>query len=105
MSTAKVAVAIIDICYDVKDFKGIVNHLQILSKKRGQLKQVWRPVPLESCRLAHHLQAITSIVQRAVGFVDKFTDAEMEQKLELISALRTITEGKVCHRRLRAGRP
>ena len=40
MSTAKVATAIIDICHDNKDLKGVLNHLQVLSKRRGQLKQV-----------------------------------------------------------------
>lgn len=54
ISTAKVATAIIDICHDNKDLKGVLNHLQVLSKRRGQLKQVrfsdLVPVSADVCR-------------------------------------------------------
>lgn len=49
------------------------------------------------CGLGSRLpQAITAIVQRAVTFVDELnTTSELEQKLELINVLRTISEGKI----------
>lgn len=50
---------------------------QILSKKHGQLKQ-----------------AITTMVQTVMGFLDETPD--METKLSVIETLRTVTEGKVC---------
>jgi len=53
------------------------EHVQILSKKHGQLKQ-----------------AITTMVQKVMGFLDETPD--METKLSVIETLRTVTEGKVC---------
>ena len=53
------------------------EHVQILSKKHGQLKQ-----------------AITKMVQTVMGFLDETPD--METKLSVIETLRTVTEGKVC---------
>ena len=53
------------------------EHVQILSKKHGQLKQ-----------------AVTKMVQTVMGFLDETPD--MEMKLSVIETLRTVTEGKVC---------
>ena len=52
------------------------EHVQILSKKHGQLKQ-----------------AITKMVQTVMGFLDETPN--METKLSVIETLRTVTEGKV----------
>jgi len=53
------------------------EHVQILSKKHGQLKQ-----------------ATTKMVQTVMGFLEETPD--METKLSVIETLRTVTEGKVC---------
>ena len=52
------------------------EHVQMLSKKHGQLKQ-----------------AITKMVQTVMGFLDE--TPSMEMKLAVIDSLRTVTEGKV----------
>lgn len=52
------------------------EQLLLLSKKHGQLKQ-----------------AITNMVQAVMGFLDDTPN--METKLSVIEALRTVTEGKV----------
>lgn len=49
----------------------------LLSKKHGQLKQ-----------------AITKMVQVVMGFLDDTPN--LDTKLSVIEALRTVTEGKVC---------
>jgi len=72
-------VCIVELCWEARDFKGLLANLQLLSKKRGQLKQ-----------------AVTSMVQKAVSFVDQLNDKDqLDHKLELIDTLRTITEGKI----------
>lgn len=53
------------------------EHVQILSKKHAQLKQ-----------------AITKMVQLVMTFLDQTPN--LETKLSVIDALRTVTEGKVC---------
>jgi len=52
------------------------EHVQILSKKHGQLKQ-----------------ATTKMVQTVMSFLDETPDTET--KLSVIETLRTVTEGKV----------
>ena len=52
----------------------------LLSKKHGQLKQ-----------------ATTKMVQAVMGFIDDTPNKDV--KLSVIEALRTVTEGKVRHRK------
>jgi len=59
------------------------EHVQILSKKHGQLKQ-----------------ATTKMVQTVMSFLDETPDTET--KLSVIETLRTVTEGKVRTRRTTA---
>ena len=75
-STSRALIAIITICKDSNDWNLFSDQLLMLSKKHGQLKQ-----------------AITKMVQTAMGFLD---DApSLEVKLSTIETLRTVTEGKV----------
>lgn len=75
-STSRVLTAIVTICKDAKDWSLMNEQVLLLSKKHGQLKQ-----------------AITKMVQEVMSFLDETPD--METKLSVIEALRTVTEGKV----------
>jgi len=47
-STAKLLVAIVKICYEAKDFTALNENIVLLTKRRGQLKQVsWCPFNFE----------------------------------------------------------
>lgn len=61
---------------ELKQWKKLNEHLIIMSRKRNQLKQ-----------------AVTKMVQAAMKYVDEITDEQT--KLNLITTLRTVTEGKV----------
>lgn len=75
-STSRLLVAVVTICKEAGDWKLMNEHIQILSKKHGQLKQ-----------------AITKMVQTVMGFLDETPD--METKLSVIETLKTVTEGKI----------
>jgi 26S proteasome regulatory subunit N5 len=78
-STAKVVCAIAEILWAAGDLKVFLENLQIISKKRGQLKQ-----------------AITAVVQKAMTFLDELHGPQkLPTRMELIASLRTITEGKI----------
>ena len=76
-SNAKVLVTIIELCYEANQIKTLQEHLELLSKRRGHLKS-----------------AVTKMVEKACEYVDDFTNSE--NKLEFISCLRDVTNGKVC---------
>lgn len=75
-STSRLLIAIVTICKESGDWKLMNEHVQLLSKKHGQLKQ-----------------ATTKMVQTVMGFLDETPD--MDTKLSVIEALRTVTEGKI----------
>ncbi|XP_053202689.1 26S proteasome non-ATPase regulatory subunit 12-like [Panonychus citri] len=75
-STSRILVAIVDICFDAKDYKLLNDHIIVLTKRRGQIKK-----------------AITDMVRECCEFVDKITDKE--EKLKLIDTLRSVTAGKI----------
>lgn len=75
-STTRILVGIITIAKASGDWHLLNEQVLGLSKKHGQLKQ-----------------AITRMVQVAMGFLDEAPN--METKLSLIETLRTVTEGKV----------
>ncbi|KAF8419648.1 PCI domain-containing protein [Tirmania nivea] len=75
-STSQLLVSLVTLCKESGDWKLMNEHVQILSKKHGQLKQ-----------------AITKMVQTVMGFLDETPD--METKLSVIETLRTVTEGKI----------
>ncbi|TKA68650.1 hypothetical protein B0A49_05498 [Cryomyces minteri] len=75
-STSRVIVAIVTICKESGDWTLLNEQVLLLSKKHGQLKQ-----------------ATTKMVQVVMGFLDDAPN--METKLSMIEALRTVTEGKI----------
>ncbi|KAL7267438.1 proteasome regulatory particle subunit [Rhizina undulata] len=75
-STSRLLVTIVTLCKDAGDWKLMNEHVQLLSKKHGQLKQ-----------------AITKMVQVVMDFLDETPD--MDTKLSTIETLRTVTEGKI----------
>jgi 26S proteasome regulatory subunit N5 len=75
-SNSRVLVHILKLCFSAKDYKLLNEHITLLSKKHGLLKQ-----------------AVSKMVQEASTFVDKITDKAT--KLALIDTLRTVTDGKV----------
>ncbi|KAI9656171.1 MAG: hypothetical protein M1821_004833 [Bathelium mastoideum] len=75
-STSRIIVAIITLCKEAGDWTLLKDQILSLSKKHGQLKQ-----------------AITRMVQVAMGFLDDTPD--IETKLLVIEILRTVTEGKI----------
>mmetsp|Transcript_5118 Transcript_5118/g.15146 ORF Transcript_5118/g.15146 Transcript_5118/m.15146 type:complete len:435 (+) Transcript_5118:94-1398(+) len=74
--TTEVVVAIVKICYEAKQWTMLNDTIQLLAKRRAQLKQ-----------------AIQAMVQEATKWVDEQEDKA--RKLELISTLRLVTEGKI----------
>ncbi|CAH2260945.1 jg17720 [Pararge aegeria aegeria] len=75
-STARILVAIVQICYEAKNWTALNDHIVLLSKRRSQLKQ-----------------AVVKMVQECYNYVNKTPDKET--KIKLIETLRTITEGKI----------
>ena len=75
-TTSRAFVAIVTICKDAGDWSLLNEQVLLLSKKHGQLKQ-----------------AITKMVQVVMSFLDDTPN--LETKLSVIEALRTVTEGKV----------
>ncbi|GMH32467.1 hypothetical protein BSKO_00301 [Bryopsis sp. KO-2023] len=68
--------AILDICFDAKDWKLLNEQIVLLSKRRGQLKQ-----------------AVQSFVRQSIGYLDHTPDKET--KVELIKTLQAVSEGKI----------
>eukprot|EP01118_Nematostelium_gracile_P000175 TRINITY_DN10169_c0_g2_i1.p1 TRINITY_DN10169_c0_g2~~TRINITY_DN10169_c0_g2_i1.p1 ORF type:complete len:491 (+),score=158.17 TRINITY_DN10169_c0_g2_i1:157-1473(+) len=77
ISTSKLAVAIVKLCYQAKDWVALNNYLQILSKRRGQLRKV-----------------VQDFVQEAMTYLDD-NSSPKDKRMELLDTLRTITEGKM----------
>merc|ERR1712051_1041779 len=77
-STAKVLVCIVQICYEAKNWTILNEHIIMLTKKRSQLKQ-----------------AVTKMDQECCKWISEGTLPSKDVELELISTLRTVTEGKI----------
>ncbi|OAP60933.1 hypothetical protein AYL99_05935 [Fonsecaea erecta] len=75
-TTSRCLVAIVTLCKEAGDWSLLNEQVLLLSKKHGQLKQ-----------------AITNMVQAVMGFLDDTPD--LDTKLSVIEALRTVTEGKI----------
>ncbi|KAJ1723478.1 proteasome regulatory particle subunit [Coemansia erecta] len=75
-STAQLLERIVDICGTAGEWVLLEQQVALLAKKHGQLKQ-----------------AISKMVQRAMTYVDKTPDEAT--RVQLIEALRTVTEGKI----------
>jgi len=76
VSTGRVLVAIVQICFEAKNWTALNEHIVLLTKRRSQLKQ-----------------AVTKMVQECCEYVDKMPSKETQ--LKLIDTLRTVTEGKI----------
>jgi hypothetical protein len=68
--------AVLAACFSAREWKLLEEHVVLLSKRRGQLRQV-----------------IQSFVRQAMGYIDKTPDKAT--KVSLIKTLQTVTEGKV----------
>ncbi|OWK58276.1 26S proteasome non-ATPase regulatory subunit 12 [Lonchura striata] len=76
VSTSRILVAIVKMCYEAKDWDALNENIILLSKRRSQLKQ-----------------AVAKMVQQCCTYVEEITDLPV--KLRLIDTLRMVTEGKI----------
>ncbi|WZZ91764.1 hypothetical protein YC2023_120343 [Brassica napus] len=74
--TRKAATEILQLCFEAKDWKLLNEQILNLSKKRGQLKQ-----------------AVQSMVQQAMQYIDQTPD--IETRIELIKTLNNVAAGKI----------
>ncbi|CAD7697337.1 unnamed protein product [Ostreobium quekettii] len=75
-STTACCSAVLDVCFQGRDWKLLNEQIVLLSKRRGQLKQ-----------------AVQNFVRQAIGYLDKTPDKAT--KVELIKTLQAVTEGKI----------
>lgn len=75
-STSRVLVAVVKMCFENKNLEMLNEHLLVLTKRRGQLKQ-----------------AVTKMVKETCTYVDEIENKE--EKLKLIDTIRTVTAGKI----------
>ncbi|WIA10564.1 hypothetical protein OEZ85_010751 [Tetradesmus obliquus] len=68
--------AVLEVCHKAKDLKQLEEHIVLLAKRRGQLKQV-----------------IQAFVRQAMAYIDGLPDKESQ--VSLIKTLQTVTEGKI----------
>jgi 26S proteasome regulatory subunit N5 len=76
VSTSRVLVAIVQLCFEAGKWELLNEHVVVLSRRRSQLKQ-----------------AVAKMVQQCVEYVDKTPDKPT--MIKLIDTLRSVTEGKV----------
>ena len=75
-ATPRFCVAILDVLRQAGDWKGINEHIVLLSKRRAQLKQ-----------------AVGALVKEAMSYIDLCPD--LVTKTELIETLNAVTSGKI----------
>lgn len=68
--------AVLDVCFQARDWKQLEEQIQQLAKRRGQLKQV-----------------IVAFVRQAMSYIDSTPDKDT--KVSLIKTLQAVTEGKI----------
>lgn len=68
--------AIVQLCFEARNFKALNENIVILTKRRSQIKQ-----------------SITKMIQECCTYVDQITDKATQ--LQYIETLRTVTAGKV----------
>eukprot|EP01100_Stratorugosa_tubuloviscum_P015169 TRINITY_DN852_c0_g2_i1.p1 TRINITY_DN852_c0_g2~~TRINITY_DN852_c0_g2_i1.p1 ORF type:complete len:450 (-),score=190.83 TRINITY_DN852_c0_g2_i1:89-1438(-) len=78
ISTSEIAIAIVRICFSKQEWKELENNLVLISKRRGQEKQVVR-----------------KMVQEAIDLIEKSENLDIKVLVQLYKCLRTITEGKI----------
>ncbi|KAJ6520074.1 PCI domain-containing protein [Mycena sanguinolenta] len=78
-STTRLVKAVVEHCYEARDFELLNSNVSTLSKKHGQLKA-----------------AVQAIVELVMGWLeDVKKSAGIEKWLELVQTLRGVTEGKI----------
>jgi 26S proteasome regulatory subunit N5 len=77
-ATKEVALAIINMCFEAREWEAGIQQLFVLSKRKGQFKE-----------------AVKAIVQESIRYVDHLTTENHPLRDDLIEALRKITEGKI----------
>ncbi|XP_014248586.1 26S proteasome non-ATPase regulatory subunit 12 [Cimex lectularius] len=75
-STSRVLVAIVQLCFEAKNWLALYDNIVLMSKRRSQLKQ-----------------AVTKMVQQCCEYVDQMPTKDSQ--LKLIEVLRSVTEGKI----------
>jgi len=75
-SSVKVVNAILDLCYSLKDWKTLSEHITLLCKRRAQLKKVHE-----------------TIIQKGTAWISDVPDDKT--KREYIDVLRTVSAGKM----------
>lgn len=75
-ATSRVAVEAVRLCWDVRDLPQLNAHVLILAKRRAQLKQV-----------------ISDVVKEGLAILPQM--GAREERAELITTLRTVTDGKI----------
>lgn len=74
--TRKAVTEILQLCFDARAWKLLNDQIVLLSKRRGQLKQ-----------------AVTSMVQQAMQYIEETPD--IKTKIELIETLNSVSAGKI----------
>jgi 26S proteasome regulatory subunit N5 len=74
--TKKVVIAIMQLCYEARAWKTLIEQILVLSKRRSQLKQ-----------------AVSAMVQQAMQYIDDTPD--LDTRIELIETLNNVSAGKI----------
>lgn len=68
--------AVLETCFEARDWKTLQENVVVVSKRRGQMKQV-----------------VQAVVRQAMGYIEHTPDKAT--KVELIKTLQSVTEGKI----------
>ncbi|PNW73457.1 hypothetical protein CHLRE_14g632775v5 [Chlamydomonas reinhardtii] len=70
--------AILELCYDARDWRGLEENVMLLTKRRSQLKQ-----------------AVQATVRQAMSYIDAIPAEDKDTRVSLIKTLQAVTEGKI----------
>eukprot|EP00457_Paulinella_chromatophora_P004956 gb/GEZN01004969.1/.p1 GENE.gb/GEZN01004969.1/~~gb/GEZN01004969.1/.p1 ORF type:complete len:556 (-),score=150.13 gb/GEZN01004969.1/:202-1845(-) len=76
-STLQLCLAVLDLCFDLKEWKKLNDNISVLCKRRAQSIE----------------KTVSGIIKKAYTYVDQTPDKET--KLALIDTLRTVSAGKI----------
>ncbi|KAB1210351.1 hypothetical protein CJ030_MR6G024142 [Morella rubra] len=103
--TKKAVTDILQLCFEARAWKTLNDQIVLLSKRRGQLKQVpqgfWRlGFAVDLLLWSKSLSvlwlgqwAVTAMVQQAMQYIDETPD--LETRIELIKTLNSVSAGKI----------
>lgn len=86
------ASAILQLCYDSKEWQLLNDHITLLCKRRAQLTKVRVHDIIPSPLTGPQVQA--TVIQMGAGWIESTPDKQTKRKL--IDTLRKMSEGKVC---------